>query len=262
MRILFKTMAFKKIIKNILNFFNLDIKFINKELKNLTFDQIYKKKIKSNPIIFDIGANQGQSIERFKKIFNNPIIHAFEPVDFEFKKLENKYSKDKNVILNNCAVGDKNCYRDFNITAKTGNSSFNKITPDTQWLNIRSIQFKTSPENYTKDIKKTKIITLDNYCSENQIRNIDILKIDTQGYEDKVLEGAQEIMKKEIIFSIESEIMFDDVYEKYLTFSDLEKYLIPNNFRLVGINTTNNNLFSGIVFFADVLYFNKKKFKF
>ena len=67
---------------------------------------------------------------------------------------------------------------------------------------------------------------------------------------------------KEIIFTIESEIMFDDVYEKYLTFSDLEKYLIPNNFRLVGINTTNNNLFSGIVFFADVLYFNKKKFKF
>ena len=45
-------------------------------------------------------------------------------------------------------------------------------------------------------------------------------------------------MKKEIIFTIESEIMFDDVYEKYLTFSDLEKYLIPNNFRLVGINTT------------------------
>ena len=44
---------------------------------------------------------------------------------------------------------------------------------------------------------------------------IDILKIDTQGYEDKVLEGSQEIMSKGIISSIESEIMFDDVYEKY-----------------------------------------------
>ena len=60
----------------------------------MTFDQIYKK-IKSNPIIFDIGANQGQSIERFKKIFNNPIIHAFEPVDFEFKKLEKNIQKIK-----------------------------------------------------------------------------------------------------------------------------------------------------------------------
>ena len=220
------------------------------------------KKIKSNPTIFDIGANQGQSIERFKKIFDNPIIHAFEPIDFEFNKFEKKYSKEKNIILNNCAVGDKNCYRDFNITVKTGNSSFNKITPNTQWLKTRSSQFNISPENYTKNTKSTKIITLDSYCLENQIENIDILKIDTQGYEDKVLEGAQEIMKKEIIYTIESEIMFDDVYEKYFTFTDLEKYLIPNNFRLAGINTTNNNLFSGIVFFADVLYFNKKKFKF
>lgn len=55
--------------------------------------------------------------------------------------------------------------------------------------------------------------------------------------------------------------MLDNVYDKYLSFSDLEKYLIPNNFRLVGLNTINNNLFSGIVFFADILYFNKNKFK-
>lgn len=55
--------------------------------------------------------------------------------------------------------------------------------------------------------------------------------------------------------------MFDNVYEKYLTFTDLEKYLLPNNFRLVGLNLTNSNLFSGLVFFADVMYFNKDKFK-
>ena len=54
--------------------------------------------------------------------------------------------------------------------------------------------------------------------------------------------------------------MLDNVYEKYFTFSDYERILIPHNFRLVGINTSNNNLFSGMVFFADILYFNKKKF--
>ena len=107
----------------------------------------------------------------------------------------------------------------------------------------------------------TKIITLDNYCLQNNIEKIDILKIDTQGYEDKVLQGSQEILKKEIVYSVESEIMLDDVYEKYFTFNDLEKFLVPNNYRLVGIDITNNNLFSGIVFFADILYFNKKKFK-
>ena len=253
-------MYLKKIIKNFFSLFGYEINKKNTEIKNLSFDEIYKLKIKSNPIIFDIGANQGQSIERFKKIFDNPIIHAFEPIDFEFKKLKEKYSNDKNIFLNNCAVGEKVQFKDFYITAKTGNSSFNKLKPNTNWLKTRSKQFKTSEQSYTKEMKLIKMITLDNYCLQNNIEKIDILKIDTQGYEDKVLEGSQEILKKEVVYSIESEIMLDDVYEKYFTFNDLEKFLTPNNFRLVGINTTNNNLFSGIVFFADILYFNKKKF--
>ena len=46
--------------------------------------------------------------------------------------------------------------------------------------------------------------------------------------------------------------MFDDVYDKYFSFTDVEKYLINNNFRMVAINLVNNNLFSGLVFSADV----------
>ena len=54
--------------------------------------------------------------------------------------------------------------------------------------------------------------------------------------------------------------MFDNVYEKYFSFSDIEKYINPNDFRMVGIDLINNNLFSGLVFFADVYYFNKKTY--
>ena len=57
-----------------------------------------------------------------------------------------------------------------------------------------------------------------------------------------------------------TELAFDNVRDKYLSFSDLEKYLLPNNYRLVGIDLENNNLFSGLVFFAEVMYFNKKFF--
>ena len=41
---------------------------------------------------------------------------------------------------------------------------------------------------------------------------------------------------------------------KYLSFSDLEKYLLPNNYRLVGIDLENNNLFSGLVFFEIISF--------
>ena len=93
------------------------------------------------------------------------------------------------------------------------------------------------------------------------INRIDILKIDTQGYEDKVLQGSQETLKFNQVRSIITEIMFDSVYGKYLSFSDIEKYLLPNNFRMVGIDLVNNNLFSGLVFDADVYYFNKNFYK-
>ena len=51
------------------------------------------------------------------------------------------------------------------------------------------------------------------------------------------------------------------MYDKHLNFLDIEKVLIPHNFRLVGINLINNNLFSGLLFAADVMYFNKKHYK-
>jgi len=87
-----------------------------------------------------------------------------------------------------------------------------------------------------------------------------LIKIDTQGYEDKILKGSKKILSEGKVSAIECEIMFDNVYDKYLNFSDLERYLLPNNFRMVGLNLINNNLFSGLTFFGDVLYFNRKKF--
>lgn len=253
--------SIKKCIKKILWSIGLEIKKVNKEVTFTSFDEIYKKKLDNASVIFDIGANQGQSIERFKSLFPFAKIHAFEPIKFEFKKLKEKYSNDTNVILNNYAVAEVSGEREFNITAKTGNSSFNKIKSNTKWLKVRSKQFKTSEEEYVKKIEKVKIITLDEYCKENQITKIDLIKIDTQGYEDKILAGAQSILSKNVISAIECEIMLDNVYEKYLNFSDLEKYLVPNNFRMIGINMINNNLFSGLTFFGDVVYFNKQKFE-
>ena len=52
------------------------------------------------------------------------------------------------------------------------------------------------------------------------------------------------MIKKGNIKAVITEIILDDVYDKNFSFSDLEKYLIPYDFRIVGINLMNNNLFS------------------
>ena len=76
-----------------------------------------------------------------------------------------------------------------------------------------------------------------------------------------MLQGCLNNLRNNNIKAIITEITFSDIYEKYFSFSDLEKFLIPNNFRMVGINLTNNNLFTGLLFGADVYYFSKKYYK-
>lgn len=250
----------KKLIKNIINKFGYEIKRLNPEFKQINFDDLIKEKICKNPVIFDVGGNKGQSIERYIKIFNKPTIHSFEPINSEFNFMNEKFKNNKNIFLNNYALGDKTCKQKLNVTAITGNSSFNKIRPGTKWLKTRSYQSNTSSKTYVKSIQEVDVKKLDDYVEINNINKIDLLKIDTQGYEDKILKGSQKTIKGNKVKVIMTEIMFDNVYNKHFSFSDIEKFIIPNNFRMIGIDLPVNNLFSGLFFFADVYYFNKKYF--
>jgi FkbM family methyltransferase len=250
-------LSLKKLLKKFFNKLGFNITKINKEINNINFDDLLKKKIIDNPIIFDVGGNRGQSIERFKKLFKNPTIHSFEPIKSEFDFMKKKFKSEKNIYLNNFALGDKIEEKEFNITAKKSNSSFNKINLEGKWIKMRSSQYKTKIESFVASRQKVKIYTLDQYCLDKKINKIHLLKIDTQGYEDKVLHGSMNQLKINIK-AIVTEIIFDNVYNKYFSFSDIEKYILPNNFRMIGIDLANNNLFSGLSFFANVYYFNKK----
>ena len=131
----------KKLLKKIIKKFGFEVSRIpdEKEIKNLSFDEIFKKIIKKHePVIFDIGANKGQSIDRFLKVNNNAVIHSFEPNLDEFSLLKEKYSNNKNIKLNNIALGDKKNKKYFNVTEHSANSSFLELKKDTNWIKLRS----------------------------------------------------------------------------------------------------------------------------
>ena len=86
----------KKGLKKIIGSLGYEIK--KKEVKNQVFDKIIKKRLDNKPIIFDVGANQGQSIKRFKSIFSDPIIHSFEPLKEDFLKMDNEFKNDNKVF--------------------------------------------------------------------------------------------------------------------------------------------------------------------
>ena len=103
----------------------------------------------------------------------------------------------------------------------------NENSKDSLSLNSdNALEYKTKI-NHTST---AKIIKLSDYIKENNIEQIDLLKLDTQGYEEECLKGIGNQFSK--IKVILTEIMLYDFYGKSLSFYDLEKYLIPNNFRL------------------------------
>ena len=218
---------------------------------------------KSNPIIFDVGANKGQSIKRYKNIFQNPIIHSFEPNIEELNNLQEYYNEDKSLYLNNLALGEKKEILEFNINAISGHSSFKNIVPNTTWVKKRSKIVETKSKDYTKKKIAANVVTLDDYVLKNNIENIDILKIDTQGFEDKVLLGAQKTLKENKIKLIQLELIFSEVYENPLQIYDVEKTLIPNNYKLFCISNS-GSLISHYLYQSEFIYVSLdtyKKFK-
>lgn len=246
--------------KNMKNFIQKLINLTGYKLTKLTsidkgdIDEITKYLINiQTPVIFDVGANQGQSIKKYKKLYNDARIHSFEPQAKEVEILKKKYENDQKLFLNCVAVGEKQGTLDFNINVESSHSSFKNLIPNTTWIKKRSLREKIKSEKYTIEKIPTRIITLDDYAKKNKVNNIDILKIDTQGYEDKVLQGAQELLKNKKIKLIKLEMIFSEIYENPLQIYDVEKFLILNDYKLFGISN-GGSLISHYIYQADFIY--------
>ena len=88
----------KRFVKLFFNSLGFDLRRLHPEIKNLSFDEILKKNLSQDPLILDVGANKGQTIRRFLNLFDNPTIHAFEPVEEAIQEIRDNYSKHSRTI--------------------------------------------------------------------------------------------------------------------------------------------------------------------
>ena len=236
----------KKFLQSLINLFGYNIiKSKNFRKINRTLDHAIKSIIKKeNPVIFDIGAHEGESIERFKNLFKNPIIHSFEPQLQTFKILKNKRKENENIFLNNFGLGSKKENREIFVNSNTATSSY---------LNI------DNKNNFFKPVKtnrkeQTKIDTFDDYFNNSKIDFIDFVKIDVQGFEEDVLRGAIKSLDK--VKLIEVEIVFVNLYEKNSSFFKIESILNEYNFELFSLSSISLNRDDDRIKNLDALYYN------
>jgi FkbM family methyltransferase len=140
--------------------------------------------VKEGDWVLDIGGNIGQTaLFLSDKVRNNGMVISFEPFPKTYKRFERNLalnSKFKNIRLERIALGDKKSVLKMHSENK-GNSGQNRISED---------------EKPLKDFFDVEVMTLNEYVKKNPLKKIDLIKIDVEGFEYKVLLGSDEIIKK------------------------------------------------------------------
>ena len=181
--------------------------------------------------IFDVGAHKGEFLKLIKKIENFEKIYSFEPQKKIYQNL-NLLSVENKIFCFNLALGNNNEIRNLKINKKSSTSTFSEINDLSLWYKIKSFIVGSSLKSSFIYEEKVNVMKLDDFCNDHKIPNIDLLKIDTEGHEKEVLEGALNLIKEKKIKYILLEFHLSKMYKNYST-KDLENFLDNSNFRLL-----------------------------
>ncbi|HEY6137805.1 MAG TPA: FkbM family methyltransferase [Thermoanaerobaculia bacterium] len=208
----------RKAVKHLLRRAGIDIRFIP-PLGFDAYEDMRKLAATERPLVFDVGANRGQTIERFRDAFAQPVIHTFEPGREAFAALQRRCAGIPDLHLNNAALGARAESRMFLENTRDDMSSFLEPSVDA-WGEIA--------DRYPVDVT-----TVDSYCAAHGIERIDILKSDTQGLDLDVLRGAQRMIDSGAIGLVFMEITFSDMYKGSPRFDEIYAFLADRRFALV-----------------------------
>ena len=195
----------------------------------------FKKKLNKKPlIIIDIGAHIGETINLFYNNFTIENILAFEANPVVFKKLEKKIKKINNknkISLFNLGLGEKEENKVLSIFNDTSSSTYNTIDEKTEYYKRKKKFLSLFSKNILQKKISTNILPLSKINQVNDLKNIDILKIDTEGYELNILKGIYKDHFNKIKY-IYFEHHYDLMIKKNYKYSDIKIFLNKNNFYL------------------------------
>ena len=212
----------KEIVKLILSIFDL---FTQQKIINAL-----SKKIKDNKIniLLDVGSHKGDYISSLNKKFSIENIYCFEPNPDIFEILKKKFNKPY-IKLFNYGISKKRGNVSFNKNIESSSSSINDLNSNSKYykkkfflLNLFKAQEVTTKINI-------KVERLDNILNYHKIEFVDLLKVDTEGYELNVIESLGNYISK--IKIIHFEHHFDDMILKNYNLTDIHELLIKNGFK-------------------------------
>ncbi|MAU54951.1 MAG: hypothetical protein CMC29_03960 [Flavobacteriaceae bacterium] len=160
--------------------------------------------------IAHIGANLGQEVSTYNEIFPNSYVYLIEPQKLLFQELEKKFKNNSKVTLINKALGNTTGKVKLN-SSSTNKSAASILEP--------YLHKDIHPEVI---FEGSEVVSIDKYKNLN-LKNVNFLNIDTQGYELEILRGLEEEIKN--IKYIQTEINNVPLYKKMPLLKDIDKFL-------------------------------------
>lgn len=197
------------------NFFNSEMQQLVKILREYQI-----------PVVFDVGANIGQFASELRKEGYDGKIVSFEPLSEAHSILKKEADSDNNwIVAPRCAVGDSNGRIDINISGNLASSSI---------LDIKDRHIEAAPGTNYVGKESVTIHDIDSilgsYVTEEE--NC-FIKIDTQGFEEQVINGSIKSLSKIAGFYMELSLV--ELYSNELLMYDMFKKMKSLHFNLIGI---------------------------
>lgn len=208
------------------------------------------------PLIVDVGAYTGNSASRFRTLFTSCSLICFEPNPEALQVLAHTASNlGGDIEIVGKAVSEIDGHTTFHIQeidpALSGLVPRNSASKDS----IDISKAKLSGASYLADLNVREIvvesITLDSYFGSDS-RTIDLMKVDVQGVESRVLDGARQTLRR--VQNLLIEVSFYDFYENQCSFRSIEEFLEPAGLRLWAITKNSRNPMNGRTDWANAVY--------
>ncbi len=170
-------------------------------------------------VMFDVGANIGQSAKKYRREFPSAIIYCFEPARNNFDSLLVNIRRDSLIKTYNFALGEKSGPVQLSVE---GSPVTYRVIAAGDSVSVG----RTAP---------TDMMTLDEFCRSESIKEISFLKIDTEGHDLHVLRGAKHLLENQQVDIVQAEVAMNPFNELHVPFEVIKNFLEDIGYFLFGI---------------------------
>lgn len=197
--------------------------------------------------VIDAGAHTGEFARMIKELLPEVAVISFEPLPASFRELESNMRGVSGFRAFNCALGEAEAVLEMH---------HNDYAQSSSLLPMADLHKEAFPETAHETIETVQVRRLDDALAGISFQPEVLVKIDVQGYEDKVIAGGEETLAS--AHAVIIEVSFQELYAGQPLFDDIYRLLKERGFTFMGHLYQLLNPSNGCVLQADALFIKQE----